>query len=767
MQHKTYRRVLAFALAAASLSAFAPTALAEGVEENGYTSTREFIDLNLYDYNEKINERWKADKKYPGFQWNGGAYEGSRGTGLYIVDAIDFGNSKITDYAYSGKNHGKSSTSTAVGNAGGDINRLDTSAGVTNRPIGMSTGRQALANSLQDGYPALKDGTSLAWLFTENEAVDKLNTGSIDGLFKQDAETGAYSYNSRENHAQYGDDMFTRYNAILTPNFIIYPFGNFLPFNDITDSGGATNVGGIENTGAYIDAVRSQLGSSRTDAQLDYMLGEYQSALNKAGLGSAAAGDVLRDYISSGKNDSPGGTVDIPDGYLDSMYNIDWDVETNFFFGMDMSMNFMMPKEGLTGRDGDAPMVFSFTGDDDVWVYVDGALFLDLSGIHRHVGGKIDFVNGMVYYYALDEKSGDVSMDTETAGGEGAYAAYSFSELLSAAGKDTSVLNGKGTFKDYSSHEFKFYYMERGSGSSVCRISFNFPLLRKDSIAVEKEVLAEGELPEDMAYSFQILKAESEELFIGPDAAYSVYSENGELLREELTDARGVFMLKPGERAEFEGIAENAGSYYVRELLTQDAGLYHSGVEINGETVRPKAMELNGVSFQALDSPVMDAYGGAAVFHFLDRVDITKLPQTGSLDGELPPDETSGAEDNDACLSTISIPALGLELPVWGRWSYEKLEQAPCRYSGSVGGGDLVLLAHNYERHFAGIDELQQGDEIIITDAEGQELHYRVSGHEVLEAWERERLCSGEYELSLFTCTDDGTQRHVLRCKKI
>ena len=79
-------------------------------------------------------------------------------------------------------------------------------------------------------------------------------------------------------------------------------------------------------------------------------------------------------------------------------------------------MNFMQPKGGMTGNDtnqdgeSDYPMVFYFTGDDDVWVYIDDVLFLDLSGIHRHVGGEIDFVNGEVHYYYLDTaNTGDVS----------------------------------------------------------------------------------------------------------------------------------------------------------------------------------------------------------------------------------------------------------------------------------------------------------------------------------------------------------------------
>ena len=140
---------------------------------------------------------------------------------------------------------------------------------------------------------------------------------------------------------------------------------------------------------------------------------------------------------------------------LDRLYSLDYDVESDFYFGMEMKMNFLQPKGGLTGKDGKQPMVFYFTGDDDVWVYIDGKLFLDLSGIHRHVGGEIDFVNGVVKYYSLDTKTGDVSSTP--------YKTVTFSEILGS----NAGLNANGTFNDYTTHSFSFYYMERGSGSSV------------------------------------------------------------------------------------------------------------------------------------------------------------------------------------------------------------------------------------------------------------------------------------------------------------
>ena len=72
------------------------------------------------------------------------------------------------------------------------------------------------------------------------------------------------------------------------------------------------------------------------------------------------------------------------------LYNIDFDEPKNFFFGMTMEMNYVQPKDGKTGTGNKYDTVFEFAGDDDVWVYVDGTLLLDLSGIHRHVAAIQD-----------------------------------------------------------------------------------------------------------------------------------------------------------------------------------------------------------------------------------------------------------------------------------------------------------------------------------------------------------------------------------------
>ena len=80
---------------------------------------------------------------------------------------------------------------------------------------------------------------------------------------------------------------------------------------------------------------------------------------------------------------------------------------------------------------------------------------------------------------------------------------------------------------------------------------------------------------------------------------------------------------------------------------------------------------------------------------------------TSSLDPELPVVELDGYE----YVGTVSIPAIGIDLPVMSEWSYPKLKISPCRQFGSSRTDDLVIAAHNYESHFGKIGTLALGDE--------------------------------------------------------
>lgn len=118
-------------------------------------------------------------------------------------------------------------------------------------------------------------------------------------------------------------------------------------------------------------------------------------------------------------------------------------------------------------------------------------------------------------------------------------------------------------------------------------------------------------------------------------------------------------------------------------------------------------------------------------------------------------------------IGRIDIPAIGISLPVMDSWSYPKLKIAPCRYQGSAYLDDLIIAAHNYERHFGNIKNLVPGDEVIFTDVDGNIFNYTVSELEQLEPTDTKYMITGDWDLTLFTCTLGGQYRVTVRCERV
>ncbi|MCD8022281.1 MAG: sortase [Lachnospiraceae bacterium] len=114
----------------------------------------------------------------------------------------------------------------------------------------------------------------------------------------------------------------------------------------------------------------------------------------------------------------------------------------------------------------------------------------------------------------------------------------------------------------------------------------------------------------------------------------------------------------------------------------------------------------------------------------------------------------------------LSIPRYGLELPVMSKWSYAGLKIAPGRYEGSVWTDDLIICAHNYERHFGNLINLTEGDEVTFTDVDGNVFCYEVVEVERLQPTAIEEMESGDWALTLFTCTIGGQSRVTVRCAR-
>lgn len=123
--------------------------------------------------------------------------------------------------------------------------------------------------------------------------------------------------------------------------------------------------------------------------------------------------------------------------------------------------------------------------------------------------------------------------------------------------------------------------------------------------------------------------------------------------------------------------------------------------------------------------------------------------------------------DGIAYVGYLSIPALELELPVIGESNEENLEIAPCRFYGTVYQKNFVIGGHRYRRHFRKLSTLGYGERLSFTDMAGNVFTYEVAELEVIEPYEAEYLCSGDWDLSLYTCTPGGLTRVVLRCLRV
>lgn len=121
--------------------------------------------------------------------------------------------------------------------------------------------------------------------------------------------------------------------------------------------------------------------------------------------------------------------------------------------------------------------------------------------------------------------------------------------------------------------------------------------------------------------------------------------------------------------------------------------------------------------------------------------------------------------DGLSCIGTIEIPSLDIKLPVTSEFTYDLMKLAPCRYSGSVYKGNMVIAAHNSWFHFGRIHSLDPGSKVVFTDAFGNQFVYHVVLIETLTPDSVEDMTSSEYPLTLFTCTLDAKNRVTVRCK--
>lgn len=121
--------------------------------------------------------------------------------------------------------------------------------------------------------------------------------------------------------------------------------------------------------------------------------------------------------------------------------------------------------------------------------------------------------------------------------------------------------------------------------------------------------------------------------------------------------------------------------------------------------------------------------------------------------------------EGHALIGILEAEEAGIRLPIIESWSYEKLQYSPCRYSGSLEEGNLILLGHNYHRHLGNLGQLEAGDAVTFTDINGKVHRFAVAAAEVLRPTQVEELQANPYPLAIFTCTDGGQSRYVVYCE--
>ena len=123
--------------------------------------------------------------------------------------------------------------------------------------------------------------------------------------------------------------------------------------------------------------------------------------------------------------------------------------------------------------------------------------------------------------------------------------------------------------------------------------------------------------------------------------------------------------------------------------------------------------------------------------------------------------------DGLECIGTLYIPSLNLEFPVQNEWSLDHLRYTPCRYYGSVYLNNMIICAHNFYYHFGRLKELSVGDEVIFIDTVKNEFKYKVSEVLVMDPYASKEMKTGNFGLTLFTCTLGGASRVTVRCEKL
>ena len=171
----------------------------------------------------------------------------------------------------------------------------------------------------------------------------------------------------------------------------------------------------------------------------------------------------------------------------------------NYGFGAKLQFDFTLTDDGKVQVGNDAsdkvPIKFFFSGDDDVWVYIDGQLVLDVGGAHGKASGLLEFgdngkANTVTPYVSSNKTGGDVYKDYKDSGN---VKSVYFNGKQVTFDKKGNILNKDGspfTLTKGTTHTLTMFYMERGMWESNMAVAFNFP--DNNELQVEKKVDVTG-----------------------------------------------------------------------------------------------------------------------------------------------------------------------------------------------------------------------------------------------------------------------------------
>ena len=242
------------------------------------------------------------------------------------------------------------------------------------------------------------------------------------------------------------------------------------------NSSNIPNFTGTVTSGLFGDALREALFAHSDSHYGRHYLGEadmlyrydedsgfyyYNSALNAASYNQSERRFYVYDYPVTVKGSSSTGSF-LPLNYSTAEQKLNAaGSEVNFWFGMSSEISFYLPhevgSEKNVAANGEA-LQFRFSGNDDVWVFVDDQLILDMGGIHDSVYGEINFASG-------EAKIGSNGARNTASPGNG--------YMPGLSGNADVITTKLPRLESGRMHRLKIYYLERSSSDSNCAIYFN------------------------------------------------------------------------------------------------------------------------------------------------------------------------------------------------------------------------------------------------------------------------------------------------------